>query len=259
MNDQAFLDLLGKEMRDQSGEATGELNKLLDRLTASDLSAAEHSKLTNQARESQSFDRVYQALCPLTKDKQQQIVDAIKRQQGIPATPSDKKMTFWQLLFRRRQVLAMVASAALVLVVFVLWPQRLVDFPDYELQVGGQLLSQRHAAHAEPIADLKKFRPGGELLLILRPSKPIAHPVTAKVLIEEQAGLRAIDFPMEIDSQGAIRISAIIGQDLKVSSGIYTLWLVVTQPGQFGTSSGVLELEQIQAYPHFSIQIEVTQ
>ncbi len=231
-----------------------------DRLAADVLGASEEATLRASAEASaESSDearRALEAFTPLEESFRQRVALAVseqrerEREHSADVESLDARRSLW----RRRSVWAMAATVVLAVTVALLLRGNLASsgdvtlalpIPDYAVQVDGGAAAERSApelAATPAIDEVTALGLGERLRLTLRPATAVDGAVTVRTFVAPRAGVgepasetqsaawRIWDGTTEVATSGAVRLSAVIGEQLDVAAGSYTLAVVVGRP-----------------------------
>lgn len=254
MDDQALLKALGEIVREKSGEPDGELAQVLSRYQRGQLSEAELDSLRSELAGSTSFDRVHEAMRPVSESFRVTLQSAIEEQIRL------KKPSFWAWL-GRWQVLTAAVGCAMVIFVVMVWSQapQADAFPSYEFTVTGVVKQTRHGSSESKSTQpnvVHPFKQGAQATFTLRPFETVADPVEAVVLLLQAGQWRRLSLPSEVDARGAVRIVAEVGGELNLSPGEHTLWIGIVKK-DIEISFETTHLDSLNRWPHFVVQIRV--
>ena len=228
MNEDRFLNELGDLARQEDEAERARFDERWDRLAAGTLSPEEDAELRALAASSPDLREAYEAFRPLGPDFQARMVAkaASELARGRRALP-----------FRRVEVwLGAAAALAAGLYLFLRTP----PLPVYTADLSGGVQSQR----GEPAqtAGLPVFVPGSLLTVNARPSKLVEGRVEAHGFVSPLSGgeVRPLDPqpPFEVKN-GSVRLRATLGQEIRLPSGDWRLWIVVGRPGRIPSASAL--------------------
>jgi hypothetical protein len=242
MNDDRILQSLGDLARREGEADRARFDERWDRLAAGTLSPEEDAELRALAATSPELREAYEAFRPLGPDVQARIVEKVA--ELVPA-PVPQPLPFYRRAAARRIEVwlgsAAAIAAALFLVIRIWIPG--APLPPYQVDPVLGVQSQR----GEPTATsgLPVFVPGSLLTVSARPSKPVEGPVEARGFVRPLSGGGAVvpldpQPPFKIEN-GAVRLRATLGQEIRLTSGDWRLWIVVGRPGKIPTASALAE------------------
>lgn len=214
MNDQAdkqddpLLSALGALARQEDKEA----DALWDAIIAKDASA-----LPDEGPD-------LEALLPLRLEERAALVDMVLGNQETELTAAP----VIDLASRRktRRLTAGVGLAvAAALAMFVFLPA--ATLPSYELE-----MKSAEQVLRGPEASSNTYAQGSVLSAVLRPAVAVTEQVQVRtVLVPTEGPARVLFLPTQRTPSGAFRITAVIGQDIKVGPGAHQLIFLVAAQG----------------------------
>lgn len=201
-----------------------------ERLAAGELSAAEQEALRRQAETSPRAAAAWDAFRPLDAEDREALVARLR--QELPTRPAPARV----VPLRRapawlRLGLVPTLAAAGLLVYFQPWsgPEAL---PPYELRLQGMTRAERSAAPPDDASAPLVFAFGNRFELLLRPATAAHGPLEARAFVAGSAGLTALAMPdAQRSSDGALRVTGVVGQDVRLPEGESTLVVVLGRPG----------------------------
>jgi hypothetical protein len=225
MNDERLLQDLARVAREDREEQLERLDERWDRLSQGSLSADEEAELRALAEGSDEIRDAYDAFRPLDADFRERVLHAVV----APAAAQPAGKAGKVLPFRRRALWVggwLAAAAALVLVVTRSGGPG-GPLPEYQVEPGGQVRQTRSEdAPADPV-----FSRGSRLELVFRPRTPVSGPVEASIFVERGDELRPWDAAVEVSPAGAVRIHGVLGRDLELEPGDWTVWAAIGRRG----------------------------
>lgn len=254
MDDQALLRALGEVVREKSGEPDSELAQALSRYQRGQLSEAEFATLRSELEASTSFERVHEAMRPVSDSFRAKLQSAVEKQ------IQPKKPSVWAW-FGRWQILAAAAGCALLIFVVLIWSggSRSYILPSYEFTVSGVVKETRHGhAKSKPTQTdvVHAFKQGAQATFVLRPFEAVSDPVQAVVFLQRAGTWHRLSLPTVVDARGSIRIVAEIGSELTLTPGDHTLWMGIAKK-DVEIVSVTKNLDSLNHWPHFTTQIRV--
>ena len=121
---------------------------------------------------------------------------------------------------------AMAAAAAVG--IFVAAPPDTSPLPRYDLVVAGADQAFRGEA---PQGAVQRHTVGSSLQVVLRPERRSDAPVAVAVFGQHEGATRKLDLPVERAQTGALRLSGVLGRDVPLTPGRWTLIFVVAEEG----------------------------
>lgn len=194
-----------------------------ERLAAGALSEQERAELERLASQSPEDARKREAFTPLDAAARQRIVDRIGPLLAT-APPAGKVVPFRP----RRWVAVVPALAAAAAVLFFAWPGRqLAPVPEYQLALSGE-----QALRGEPSAEaVPRLGPGSQLSLVLRPARAVEGAIQVRAFLVQGGKAQPWNPPMEVSSEGAVRIAGLVETLLPVAPGEWTIAVAVGRAG----------------------------
>ncbi len=228
MSDERLLHDLARLARTTAGQDDVTLD--WERLSAGALTPDEREALRRQAETSPQAAAAWDAFRPLDVEEREDLVARLR--QELPARPAPARV----VPLRRapawlRLGLVPTLAAAGLLVYFQPWsgPDGL---PPYELRLGGMTRAERSA---EPSADASAplvFTRGNRFELLLTPATAARGPLEARAFVAGDAGLTALPMPDgQRSADGVLRVTGVVGQDVRLPEGDSTLVVVLGRPG----------------------------
>jgi hypothetical protein len=265
MNEDRLLKELGDLARQEDEADRARFDERWDRLAAGTLSPEEDAELRALASASPDLRETYEAFRPLGPEFQARVVEAAAKlvqrpePQPLPFPRPAPHVEVWlgaeaaaelapppRVRPFRRATAWLGAAAALAAGLFlVVHPPGapLPPLPIYKVDPILGVQSQR----GEPTVStgLPVFGPGSLLTVNARPSKPVEGPVEARGFVRPLSGGNAVvpldpQPPFKIEN-GAVRLRATLGQEIRLTSGDWRLWIVVGRPGKIPTASALAE------------------
>ncbi len=108
--------------------------------------------------------------------------------------------------------------------------------PQYTLRVEGAVQEQRGVGQAEQTAGVNggavRLAPGNRLQVVLTPERAVSTAVVARAFLAAvEGGWQVVDPAyLAVSKSGAVRLDAIIGQELSVATGVSPLLIVLGTP-----------------------------
>ena len=261
MDDNEFLSLLGKEARRQQ-KAEESLDPRFDALAAGQLTAEEEKNLQKEAAESRDMLDDYEAFKPLGAEFRFNLVNRIHGE--LAAGKEDnvvKKQRSTRLWLIVAPAFALAASIALLLALPTNKPRSPLSYT-FEMKVGEQTYRGKNG----PSPDTAKpiFGTGSQIHIILRPKEASREDVGASLFFEKDGTFIRLENGQQINSSGAVRFTAIIGETVFLEPGEWTVWAVVGRPGDLPDRDGLKEAVRAfqtrreTSFDLFSKQITIT-
>ena len=241
MSEDKLLSDLGDLARQDHEAENARFDERWDRLAAGTLSAEEDAELRALAAASPEAREAYEAFRPLSAEFQARVVSAAAAELTPPsartAPQSEPRETRSRLLpFRRATARAGVwlgSAAALAAGLFFLLRPGMLPLPGYdppELTGGTQVLRG-----GEPIPS-NVFLPGSLLTLEVRPRQQVAGWIEARAFFGPAAagGGKILPLPPgpEVAQSGVVRLQGRIGEEIRLPTGTWRIWIVVARPGK---------------------------
>jgi hypothetical protein len=249
MSDQLLRDL-GRLARQRGNAGQAPLDERWDRLAAGTLTTEEEAELRKLAETSAEASEAYEAFRPLGAEFQARMVDALAtelRRDGRAVKAWEWRAALWP--FRRAGTslkIAWSAAGGLAAIALLLILRSLISLPALpqyaaKLSSGDQYL--RGTTGAARHQQIPLFTPGSRLRLDLTPSRAVAGPVEARAFVEHDGRLSpwAPQPHLEIAESGAVSLSGIVGEDIRLPPGVQRVLLVAGRPGKMP------EIDELQA------------
>ena len=249
MNNEELLKKLGEVAKEDASEYDGKW----DLLAAGELTEEEVEKLKQSVPDIEKSNRAFEAFKPLDskfksnvvenllENKQKEIkraqinVDEVSRIVKIDSIVKEKEKSLLDKIseFFTIKTLSFSAAcgAAAIIAVIIVYPSSdFTPLPDYSITVNRGIQEFRGEKQPEQTKNkIPEYKNGSLFELIIRPSQTIEKNVKAEVYFEDKAGSEFIQVPIPIkyDPKGSIRISGIVGKDLKLKPGKWSAWVAI--------------------------------
>jgi hypothetical protein len=231
---------LTQTARDEMARERILLDERWDRLSAGTLSAEEEAELRALAASSEEGRLALEAFRPLGDDFQDRVVRAIR-------APAAKVLPFSRRAARWGGGVAAAAALAAALFLTLSHPAAL---PEYRAELSGGNRRQR----SEINANARRFAPGSPLEIVLRPQTAVEGEVEVRFFLQGEGELRPVSLPAEIAPGGAVRISGVLGWEIAIPPGDWTVWSVVGRPGEL-PDEAALRARLAAGEPHNALWI----
>ncbi len=226
MNDDELLAATVEAARDDARRAHEER---LDAYADRRISAAEVTALARAAGVDDNLDDELRAFRPVDDEARARIAARVTAELATRAPASGKgarvgvrSWTFRSVTIAAG-VLTMAAAVALVV------RTRDAALPAYEIAFVGGDQALRGAVPAA-VAPVHKFSRGESFRMVLRPRTALGGPVAARLFLRRGADVRAWDAPVDVSSEGAVRVVASLDTLPAASEGDWDLVVVVGRP-----------------------------
>lgn len=222
MSEDRLLRELGHLAREEERAERARLDERWDRLAAGTLTAEEEAELLALAETSPEAREAYEAFRPLGPEFQARVMAKIAAE--LPKERRARLLPFRPAARIGGWVTAAAAAAAVLVV--LLRPS--APLPEYHIaSVTGGTSAMRGEQPEEP---QRSFAPGDPIEVVLKP-ETASRPgrLKAQLVLLQGRDLRRLDTDRELDSDGAMRLTATIDPDLP--PGVWTLWAVAGRPG----------------------------
>jgi hypothetical protein len=235
MSEDRLLRELGHLAREEEGADKTRLDERWDRLAAGTLTAEEEAELLALSETSPEAREAYEAFRPLGADFQARIVEAAAAELPKPK-PSP-------LPFRPARIggwLTAAAAVAACLFVLLRSPAPMPALPVYTAELSGGVQTMR-GDEPDPAGRQPAFGPGSILTLVARPEKSIdGRELDARGFFSPQTGkadLTPWKPEIKIVDNGAVRLSGTLDDEIQLSPGAWTVWVVVARKGKIPSVS----------------------
>lgn len=213
-----------------------------DRLASGELSPEEQARLRAEADASPEAAAAWDAFQPLEADFRTALVESACRELGQVAPPAvagalpRRAARAWL-----RAALWPALAAASLLLFLRPWNQPSV-LPSYELSLAGALRTERSAAPPADTREPVPFAFGNRFELLLTPATSAGSEVAARVYVSHAGSLDELVTPTpERSADGALRISGVVGEQLRLPEGEFALLVVVGRPGALPDARALAE------------------
>lgn len=234
-DDELLLKGLGQAAREQHREDQL-IDDRWDALAAGALSVDEVRELESMADESPEAAELLEAFRPLDEQFQGRLLKRIETElitadKASASTSLQDNVVEFKKRKRLKSVLftlsaTAAAAAALALLVLVVGGKT-APLSHYSLLLEGQVRTTR-GQNDEPLkGETKRFTGGSRLTITLRPERATEGPVSTRLFFEGADSIQSPKLPTEIDEQGAVRIRAVVGRELNLPAGDWTVWIVL--------------------------------
>jgi hypothetical protein len=132
---------------------------------------------------------------------------------------------------RARFLAAGATAAAAAAAVWVVGVRQPAQLPDYTIAVLAGGAEPERALGASGPATTIRVRPGGTLEVVARPATRVAVPIDARAYVIHDDEVSPWDAEIEITPEGAARIHGAIDAQAPLSSGAWSLAVVVAPRG----------------------------
>lgn len=206
-----------------------------ERLAAGTLPPEERAELEALAETSEEARRLWELCQPLSSEVREKIVDRIQGEKPDKTRPvTERKAMHPNRRFPGGVWWWAPAVAASVVAVIVLWPGRApTPLPGYSVELAGGVHGERSPDLPPPVP---VFETGTRFELTLRPRTRVEG------RLEIRGYLAPGDRPDRFDlepwltreappGRGAVTIDGIVGEDIDLRPGEWSLWMVVARPG----------------------------
>jgi hypothetical protein len=230
MTDDRLLKELARLAREQQAK---EADTRWDALAAGTLSPEEVERLREEARTSPEAAAAWELFRPMEADFRSEVVQQARQSLGAaPAAPTRAAAPARVLRPRSWWQWAVPAALAASLMIVVLGPWRGGPaLPSYEIRLSGATRTLRSAS-PEPRTGPAAFADGNRFELVLTPESSAGEDVEARAFVVEGDRLRELQAPAPSrSSDGAVRIAGVVGQDVPLPRGEFTLLVAVGRPG----------------------------
>ena len=211
-----------------------------DRLAAGTLAPDEVERLREEARSSPQAAAAWEAFRPVDEELRNRIVEQARLSLGQPERPAP------QASFRRRRVpwrVALPAALAASLILAVLVPWRgPAALPDYDVRLAGSTRTERSVSGGWVGEGPAVFADGNRFELLLTPRTSAGEDVEARVFVVEGGRMQELAAPPPSrSSDGALRIAGVVGQDVRLPRGEFTLLVAAGRPGSLPDAAALRE------------------
>jgi hypothetical protein len=219
MTDDRLLKELAQVARAQQNKDPDER---WDRLAAGTLSPDEVARLREEAKTSPAAAAAWEAFGPIDQEFRSGIVEQARRSLG-PA--SHRRRWPW------RVALPVALAASLILAFLVPWHGS-APLPVYDLRLAGSTRTERSSDPHPGGAGPAVFADGNRFELLLTPETSAGPDVEIRVFVASGESLEELAAPPPSRSRdGAVRIAGIVGQDVRLPRGEFTLLVAAARPG----------------------------
>lgn len=244
-----LLDQLSQAARDEAHEEMTRLDERWDRLSAGALSETENDELLGLADASGEAHEAYQAFKPLGPAFQQKVAAAILAQQtvidpepvvedpqpmpaAVPATGMDRRKLFFGAF----------ASAASLVMGAVLLIGAADPLPGFKRKAFVLASSARGETAPVEAGGAPIFRQNTEIPLIFEPETPAGDDLAARLYtLGPDARLQLTELEPSIEKNGSrIIFAPILGKNLDLAPGPWSLVVVIARPGKFPEDANLL-------------------
>jgi hypothetical protein len=223
MTDEELMKALGEVARERAEDELS--SRRLEALAAGELSGAERRALEKELAGTEDAGRVLDLFAPLDQGFRDRTLDRLPQGAGRAISLPRK------LLTRRSLWLGLATAAALLLV----WlPPESQPLPEYAVELQGGIKAVRGAA-----AQTARYGTGSRMEVILRPAVAYAGEVDVLFFLTRPGELLILDAPVEREQRGSVRMVAVLGEDVRIPTGDWTLWVV------YGPAGAVVDAEEI--------------
>jgi len=227
MNEDHLLRALGQLAREEERAEKARLDPRWDRLAAGTLTADEEAELHALAESSPEAREAWKAFQPLGPEFQARMVEQIaaelpKKGKVLPFRPA-ARIGGWLT----------AAAAAAAIAVMLLRPAAHLPVYTAHLEGGAQTFrgSEPAPASGQPV-----FFPGSQLTLVARPSEPVkGRKLETRRFLSPQTGtgdLTPWTPEPQIGEHGSVRLRGTLGQEIRISPGAWTAWVVIGRKGR---------------------------
>lgn len=222
MDDDEILTRLAETAR-QENEEENRLDPRWEALAAGALPEADAEALCAETAESPAGRVRYAAFTPLGADFRSRMSEEV--QQRV-APPPPAALTPPVAPPRRHWRLGVAAAAALAATILLLvaqpWRKPL---PPYAVRLSGGTEELRAGEEAAS-GSTPVFAPGNSFELILTPEREMGEDLAVETFSMRRGEVSPWTAPFEVSSQGAVRISGVVGNEIRLSEGESTLLVV---------------------------------
>ena len=211
-----------------------------DRLAAGTLPPDEVEQLHEEARSSPQAAAAWEAFRPVEEDLRSRIVEQARLSLGGSERPTLAGLP------RRRRVswrvtLPAVLAASLVLALVVPW-RGPAALPDYDMRLTGSTKTERSVSGGFVGDGPAVFADGNRFELLLTPRTSAGEDVEARVLVLDGGETRELAAPPPSrSSDGALRIAGVVGEDVRLPRGEFTLLVAAGRPGSLPDAAALRE------------------
>jgi hypothetical protein len=235
MTDDRLLKELAQVARAQQAKDPDEK---WDRLAADALGPEERARLQEEARSSPEAAAAWDAFRPMDAEFRSEIVEQVRHSLGDvqPAARALRRLRFpWRLAVP-------AALAASLLLAFLLPWRGTAPLPAYELRLQGSVRTERSGGPGLPAAGRAVFADGNRFELGLTPERSAGEEVEVRVYVAGDDRIEELAAPPPSrSSDGAVRIAGVVGEDVRLPRGEFTLLVVAARPGSLPPAAELRE------------------
>lgn len=210
-----------------------------DALAGGNLTAEQLARLQAEARTTPEAAAAWEAFQPLDAPFRAALTARLAQElrAGAPTQPSAAPAPAGRVWNSVPGWLRLGLAPALVLAVLLVSVRIWRDpgpLPAYELRLSGDSRSLRSTTTAAEVgsATPASFAPGNRFELVLTPATSAGRAVEARLFIVRGARLETLAAPAPtLSVDGAWRLAGVVGQDVQLPLGEFTLLVVVGRPG----------------------------
>lgn len=209
-----------------------------DRLAGGALAPEEEARLREEARSSPEAAAAWEAFRPVDEQFRSGIVEQARRSlaERGQATPASGRSP-------RRWRMALPAALAAALIVALLGPWRSpAPLPPYALRLEGSVKTDRSGDPASARTDPAEFADGNRFELVLTPERSAGEDIEARAFVVQGDRVEPLPAPPPSRSpDGAVRIAGVVGRDVRLPRGDFTLLVAA---GRSGSVPAAAELRE---------------
>jgi len=244
MKDDEILKRLQEAAKEQATEDAG-LDARLDALAFSELDGDQEAELRDTAEGDEKMAAAYEAFRPLDQGFRENMVDRLQKEIGAADRSTKKKdhsSTVIDLNERRAQRrrklgwiggLAVGAAAAAAITLTVLPSMNQPGaLPPYSIMLNEGVQQIRGTADKPHESAIPRYTAGALFEITLRPEQAVQEAVEVKLYLQRGDDISELKAPVEIDPQGSVRVSGVLGKEITIPPGDWTLLVAIANPGQ---------------------------
>lgn len=229
MTDDRLLKELAQVARAQQAKDPDER---WDRLASGELGPEERARLQEEARSSPAAAAAWDAFRPVDAEFRSEIVEQVRHNMGEAGRAAQASSKFpW------RVVLPAALAASLLLAFLVPW-RGTAPLPSYELRLQGSVRTERSGDPGAPQAGPAVFADGNRFELVLTPERSAGEDLEVRVYVSGGDRIEELAAPPPSrSSEGAMRIAGVVGEDVRLPRGEFTLLVVAARGGSLPTAA----------------------
>lgn len=217
--------------RDQTYESWYER---LDALAARELCGTERLAFEEELAGSAEGSRALELFTPLSDDLLDRIADRASKEAKRPASLARR-------LLGSRTPWAGFAMAAALLLVWL--PAESQPLPELTVEVQGGITEVRGTA-----SRTTRFGPGSRMEVILRAASAHAGEMDVVFFLTRPGELIVLDNAVQRRTPGSIRMVAVLGKDVDIPAGDWTLWIGYGPAGSVAGAEELLEMDAAELH-----------